>query len=757
MDPTSCISFDIFSGGVDFTCLIIIVVAWLLIIGVVIAVIYFFVVVLAKGTPKRIKQKEAISLQEATTEAVAIAYEMGADPTRPDYFLSPPNSLSRSMRIPGNLRNFSWMLGLLMVMCIAHPCVAQIEISNVRAQIPCSATRLACTGRQEQALSFDVSFNVPIKQLIAKEDTWMVAPFSSLDYAPGLQFCNPLKSGFDQCFLLNNGSGVGVSVEVGSFRYAYTMDPVPDYIFPGDYVSITTNNTGHVCSESIDPELIYQGETGCLAADCICPSGQNYSQIVYPLLPQCGIFSFRRVFPVPVTWVRVSITTLNRTHTATLPLASPGQMSHSNGFGVQLEVVGFDNIPRGKFNVPRLDGGIVIANWPQKIDYTFAGPDRARKNPNVSPVSEDWYYVNSAQRIDGYQNGLCGHNGVSSVQIYSDSSLCCTETSNFSTGACIPYPTPIDIITGSNGANSSTYFPPLPGGTVENAYWPYVDSDSQLHLLREVQPFELPNGISPRLTLRATIRDSLASISTRRILPGIDIRRPQCDYYHPDGIGVLRASLCNSAMHKAIVPLDAIFARVECSGEDGLNANFTTKLLTVRRVFQTARCAEIFFQYNFAEIPFKLNLTNSIPRLIDLFEMNCRVNATLQLENQILPVLMHVAEEIRCRLVMRDSFQPTHFVSPAVDIRDAPRAPCATDTDISCWLAQGTFTQHWLGPVFIGITLTLLIFTVTFFPIYTKKLESRTRKLGEKHSRISIDRLDPTLLSDVERSGVHYS
>jgi hypothetical protein len=741
LDPTSCFQItEIFSGGVDITCLVIILVAILLIVVALAVSIYLLVMVLIKGTPKRVAQRKELALQEANVEAISIAVQMGADPTRP-YLFVPDRDRRNPYRILGILGVF--MLGFSVVS-------AQIEISNIRAQIPCAATRLSCTGRQEQAIRADVSFNVPIQHTATREvEKWMVVPFTSLDFSPGIQYCDPIHTGFDQCFLINNGSGIDISVEVGPLRLAYLMDPVPDYIFPADYALITTENTGHNCS--VPPPVnfsdVYYGETGCIAADCICGAG-NYSQIMYPLLPQCGIYSFRKVWPFLATWIRVNITSDGHLHTATMPLAKFGQLIHSPGFGVELEVVGFEEISNGRFDLPRLDGGIVICD----STLNFAGPDRAQEPPGIPSIEEDWYYVNCQQRLDQYQNGICGHNGVSAVEIYSSTEFCCTPDTNFSTGYCIPDPTPQDILL--NLTNTSTYQPPLPGGTVENAYWPYVDAQSELYLLREVQEFELPNGIQPRLTLRATIRDTIASINTRRLLPGLDLRYPRCEYYHPDGIGVLRAHLCNSAMHKAVVPFDAIEMRIQCDGEDGIVARFFSELLTVRRIFNTARCVEVYFHYNFTHIPFQFNTTDPRSYLVDLFEMRCTVNATLQLENQVVPVLMHVLEDLRCHAVIRNSTQPTFFVGNATDIKNARPPPCKSESEIMCHIHQGTLGATWFGPFFLGMSITLFIFVLTFFPLYTAKLESENHARAEKHQRVSIDKLDPRIVDLVQKQKV---
>src|SRR5690606_37606870 len=123
---------------------------------------------------------------------------------------------SRSM-----IRRWMWILMFTGFMTIVH---SQIAISNIRAQIPCNRTRLLCGGRQEQALSFDVEFNVPVTSLLSHAEKWMVVPFSLLDSGPGFQFCDQSGNGFNQCFLVNNGSGVDVSVEIGSFRLAYQME-----------------------------------------------------------------------------------------------------------------------------------------------------------------------------------------------------------------------------------------------------------------------------------------------------------------------------------------------------------------------------------------------------------------------------------------------------------------------------------------------------------------------------------------------------
>lgn len=735
-DPASCFSFDIFSDngiGIDVPCLVTIVVAGLLIVVSVAVAIYFFVMVVVRGTPKRIAQKREIALQEASLEATAIVMQMGIDPT---------TGLRLRRTLCGTCRRNPRFMGACMwwlLLCLAMQTEGQVTITNIQAQIPCNATRLLCGGRQEQALSFDVSFNVPVTSLVGHEEKWMVVPFSVLDRAPGFQYCQSGSGSFEQCFLVNNGSGVDVSVEVGSFRLAYLLDPLPDYTFPANYSLHTTDNTGSVCNATVDPSTVYYDETGCVAADCVCPGG-NYSQVMYPLLPQCGLFAFRTPFPRPAAWLRVNVTFPGIVHSAVLPIATAGQLAFSGGYGMSLEVVEFENAPRGKFPLPRLDGGIVVCDWPTKIDATYAAEDWGRANPGLTPGAEGWYYVNSSQRLDHYQNGVCGQNGVTSAQIYADDALCCTSGTNFSTGACIPDPTPAYIL-----QNTTSYLPPPPGGTVANAYWPCVDPQSRLHLLREVQEFELVDGVRPRMTIRATMRDTMASINTRRVLPGIELRLPECRYFHPDNIGVLQAHICNAATHRALLPLDTLTAHVECSGEDAANATFFTKLLTLRRVFNTGRCEQIFFHYNFSRVPFQFNVTNQIARYVDFFQLNCRVNATLQFENMALPVLMHVLEEVRCIAVVRNSTQPAYYVGTASDIKDAPKPPCKTDGDILCQIDQGTLASSWFGPFFLTFTILFFLFCVTFFPLYTVKLERERLRIAGRHKIDYPNRMPPTM------------
>jgi hypothetical protein len=458
---------------------------------------------------------------------------------------------------------------------------------------------------------------------------------------------------------------------------------------------------------------------------------------MYPLLPQCGLFSFRTAFPRPATWLRLNVTVQGNLHTAVLPIATTNQLAFSEGFGIALEVLEFESRPKGKFPLPRLDGGIVICDWPTLIDGVYGTDEWGKSNPGLAPGTEGWYYVNPSQRLDNYQNGLCGMNGIESAQIYYDDTFCCTSPSNYSNGACIPNPVPASIL-----VNTTDYLPPPPGGTVSNAYWPYVDPASQLHLLREVQQFELIDGEQPRLTMRVTARDTIASINTRRVLPGIDLRYPECRYFHPDNIGVLQVHLCNAAMHKALIPLDSILAHVECSGEDAVNATFFTQVLSLARTLNTARCQQIFFHYNFSHIPFQFNVTNSIGQFVDFFQLNCKVNATLQLENMVLPVLMHVLEEVKCIAVIRNSSQPAYYVGTAGDIKNQPKPPCKTDGDILCNLDRGTVSKTWFGPFFITFTLVLFFFCVLFFPIFTAKVEADHKAFATKHAPPFIVRPD---------------
>lgn len=737
LNPESC--FDIFANpgtyGISVPCILIIAAAWLILVAGLIVGIYFLVKVLVQGTPQRIARKRDEALQEASVEATSIAIQLGLDPENLAFV---GRDRRRRLRIGFGFGFLGLGIGATLVMGVVG--AQRITINNIQAQIPCNQTRVTCAGREHTASRFDITLNLPV---VPTEDTatfegrWMVVPFSSRDLTPGVRFCNPQNTGFNQCFLVNNGTGISVRVEVGSFRVGYTMSPVPDHTFASDYYLATNpGSEGNNCSAA--PGGVYQTDTGCLAANCSC-GASNYSQTMYPLTPQCGIFSFRRPFPQFLTWLRVTLTIRGVDHVVTLPMARLGKRARSEGQGVELEVTQFVRDLTGKFAVPRLDGGIVVRDWPSKLDSEWTDPARAIGSPGLVPMLEDWYYVSSEQRIDAYQDGVCGHNGVTSVGIYSNPTRCC-GAGNYSAGGCIPDPVPTAILA---NLTSVEYVPPRPGGTVEGAYWPFVDRDTQLHLLREVQDFEVPSGVAPQVSIRATVSSDLISLLGRNILPGVDLKAPQCEYYFPDNIGVLRTRLCNAAYSKVILPLEQLRSRIQCRGLDAVNATIIDVVREAAQRFDTARCRDIHFRYNFTNLPSQLNFSSLNPvQLLETFRLNCDVNVTLKALQAVEDVLMHVLQGVQCVAVYRDSRQDAYFVGPAVPLTEAKKPPCLDDYDLMCNIDRGTLADDFFGPFFLVMTAVLLVFVVTFFPLYVRMLEDRNNKRNakiEKHTRKDMD------------------
>lgn len=715
LDPSSC--FDLFSNfdtyGINVPCLLLIVGAWVLIAVAIAVSLYFLITLLIKGTPKRVARRKEEEVLEASTEATAIMAQLTG---------------GASSFVQHTIHRRRLFLFLPLFLVLVHS--QSITVDRIRAQLDCNQSNVICAGREQTASQFDITVNLPVAPDHLDntfENRWMVVPFNIKDILPGTRLCTPDDTGLQQCFLLNNGTGVGVKIEVGTFRLVYTMSSVPDHTFPADYFLETTPFTGHECNASADPSTVYYENTGCIAASCSCIDG-NYSQVMQPLLPECGIFSFRRPFPELSTWIRITLTVRDNVHVTTIPIVRSGQRARSPGGAISVQVLDFVTDLRGKFPLPRLTGGIVVCDWPQKIDSEWTSPDRARVSPGTSPQSQEWYYVDSKQRLDAYQQDVCGHNGVSSADIYSSDAFCCT-TPSYADGACIPDPTPSDILL----LNDPAYVPPRPGGRIMNSYWPYSDSKKGLHLLRDVEDFEVPSNIAPNISFRVEVSADVAFLSGRQIIPGVDLRSPECSFFYPDNIGALKLRLCNAAYHKIILPLEQIRLNLDCDGLDSVDLQIIDTLKEIRQKFNTARCADINFRYNFNKLPSNLNISlNFTRRVIQAFRLNCNVNVTLKAVQAVEDVIMRAFRGIQCIAVFRDSREPAYFSKPAVALKDAKKPPCNNNFDIMCQMDRGTLDQDWFGIFFIVVSLVILIFTTTFFPIYTKRTEEKNRQRYKK-------------------------
>jgi hypothetical protein len=231
------------------------------------------------------------------------------------------------------------------------------------------------------------------------------------------------------------------------------------------------------------------------------------------------------------------------------------------------------------------------------------------------------------------------------------------------------------------------------------------------------------------------VRADIITNTFRRILPGVELRKTNCSYYHPDNVGVVETYLCNAGMHKALSALDTIRAHLECDLEDGLNATILENVRTIRRRFHTARCSRISFTYNFTQIPFRVNISDTIAEYLDFFRMRCKLNATLELVDVALPVLMHLVENIQCALVSRDSSKPPYFVPPAVSLADAKPPPCLTDGDFACTLEEGTFTKTWFGPFFISVCVALFLILTVLVPLLVVYYEKKRMRIMWDHAK----------------------